>query len=62
MGGSIATAPRDGRYIVAFCGTPNGLFAYFENGQWLAPESVDHLERGVHPINPTGWMATPRQR
>jgi len=62
FGGPIETAPRDGRYIIAFCGGSVGLFAYFEHGQWLAPESVDHLELGVHPIDPKAWLATTRPR
>ena len=62
FGGPIETAPRDGRYIIAFCGGPIGLFAYFENGRWLAPELVDRLELGVHEIDPEAWLATPRKR
>jgi hypothetical protein len=62
FGGPIETAPRDGRYIIAFCGGVVGSFAYFENGRWLAPESVDRLELGVHPIEPTGWIASSRAR
>lgn len=62
FGGLIETAPRDGRYIIAFCGGSIGSFAYFENGRWLAPESVDHPELGIHAIEPTAWMATGRPR
>jgi hypothetical protein len=57
--GSIETAPKDGRYVLAFFGSPFGAFVYFENGKWLAPQMVGRPELGVNPVNPVSWVDIP---
>jgi hypothetical protein len=56
---SIESAPRDGSYVAVSFGGAALAFAYFENGNWIAPQMVGKPELGSSPIRPIGWVDIP---
>jgi hypothetical protein len=56
---SINTAPRDGRFVAVSVGTEALTFAYFKNGNWVAPQMVGRPELGMVIIHPLSWVDIP---
>jgi peptide/nickel transport system substrate-binding protein len=57
-----AIPPRDGSYVAASLGGEALVFAYFEGGNWMAPQMVGKPELGSCPVSPIGWVDIPTPR
>jgi hypothetical protein len=47
---SMESVSRDGRYVAVSLGGEALAFAYFENGNWIAPQMVGKAELGSSPV------------
>jgi hypothetical protein len=59
---SMDSALRNGSYVAFSLGGEALAFAYFENGNWIAPEMVGKPELGSSPVKPIGWVDIPTPR
>jgi hypothetical protein len=48
-------APQDGRYLTVWLGGTVFAFAYFANGNWIAPLMKGKPELGEAIVFPKGW-------
>ncbi|GLH78571.1 hypothetical protein SSBR45G_34800 [Bradyrhizobium sp. SSBR45G] len=55
----MESARRDGSYVAVSLGGEALAFAYFEDGNWIAPRMVGRPELGFSPVSPIGWVDIP---
>jgi len=56
---NMESARRDGSYVAVSFGGEALAFAYFENGNWIAPQMIGKPELGCGIVFPIGWVDIP---